>query len=126
MKLNGWIGSAALLLAAACGGGDAGEPAAQSPAGVQAAAAVTEATPAGTSAPAPDAPPVASAPQPAAEPIPSKADSAAAVAEDVSPEWKQRQRSMASYEECMAQTRGAEAAVRPRLEEACSRLRGAP
>jgi hypothetical protein len=119
MKLNGWMTCAALLLAAACRD-EGGRSPAQVPAG-----APPGATPAGTAKPAPDVAPGAQVP-PAPDSLPTPADSAAAAAEDVSPEWKQRERSMSTYEECVAQTRGADAAVRARLEEICSRRPGAP
>jgi hypothetical protein len=44
----------------------------------------------------------------------------------VSPEWKLRERSMASYEDCVAQARAAEGPMRARLEAACARLPSAP
>jgi hypothetical protein len=128
MKLNGWIWGAALVLAAACGGDAAEAPAADagSPAAAAAAPATTPAGSAGTSAPGNGVPPGASAPQPVAVSAPSREDSAAAAAEDVSPEWKQRTREMGSYAHCMRQASGAEQPARTRLEEACSRLPDAP
>lgn len=65
-------------------------------------------------------------PQNAAEPGPTAADSAAAAREDVSPEWKQRERTMASYERCMEQARSGDPPMRARLEAACASRRGAP
>lgn len=123
-----WTWGAALLLAAACGGGDAaGAPAAEGAPDTQPAAAAPAPAERGTPAPATDAPTGATLSQlPTAEPVPTAADSAAAAREDVSPEWKQRERTMASYAQCMEQTRGADPAVRARLEAACARLPGAP
>lgn len=123
MKLNGWLWSAALLLAAACGGDAAREPAAE---GAAAPASAAPVAPTQTSAPAADVPPVASAPAPASEPEPTRDDSLEAAAEDVSPEWKQRSRQMGSYARCMEQASGAEPPARARLQEACSRLPDAP
>jgi hypothetical protein len=124
-----WTWSAALLVAAACGGGDdAGAPADRVATDSQVAPVSAPVAPESVApAPATDAPAGTPAPQAAAAPpAPTAADSAAAAREDVSPEWKQRERSMGSYERCMEQTRGADAAVRPRLEAACARLPGAP
>lgn len=129
MKLKPGTWTAAVLLLAACGGeprenaaatGADSTPAPAAPAAVQAAAQTDSGA-----APAP----VPSMPQSAAAaptPPPTSEDSAAAAREDVSPEWKQRERSMASYTQCMEQARSAENALRPRLEEACSRLPNAP
>lgn len=87
-------------------------------------------------APATEAPPVTVAPAEAvtpaparsagAEQIPTAADSAAALAEDVSPEWKMRTRQMAPFSDCMEKTRNAPDDVRPTLVEACHRLPDAP
>lgn len=123
-----WMMTAALLLAA-CGGESGGAAAAgadsTAAAAVPAPAATADSAQAGgTSTPLP--PEMANRPAAAPASAPSAADSAAAAREDVSPEWKQRQRSMASYEQCMEQASGAENPMRQRLEEACSRLPGAP
>lgn len=118
---------AALLLAAACGGDGAGEPAAQAPAESQPAPAAAPA-PADSGTPVPESMPQSgsSVTQPGAEPVPTAADSAAGAREDVSPEWKMRERTMASYEQCMAQARNVEPPMRERLEAACGRRSGAP
>lgn len=128
MTLRRWTGIAALLTAAACGGGADAEAADPAAADTQALpAAATPPVDGGTPVPATEVPTGADAPQAAApEPAPTAADSAAAAREDVSPEWKQRERTMGSYEDCMEQTKGADAALRPRLEAACARLPGAP
>ena len=120
------MGGGALLLAAACGGGRA-EDAGSEPVhgGMPVPATVPAAVPSASADPPSNVPPVVPA-HAAPGPLPTRADSAAANAENVSPEWKQRERSMSTYEECVAQTRGAEAGVRERLEEACSRRSGAP
>jgi hypothetical protein len=122
MKLNGWLWSAALVLAAACGDA-APEPAAGGAAAPDSAvpAAATEA-----SVPETDVPPAASAPQPVVQPEPTREDSVAAAAEDVSPEWKQRARQMSGYARCMEQASQGESPMRERLQEACRRLPDAP
>jgi hypothetical protein len=125
MKLNGWIGCVALVLAAACGGDAEPAPAAGA-ATADSAAPAAPAVATETSAPGNDVPPGASAPQPAPVRPPTREDSVAAAAEDVSPEWKQRSREMSSFAECMRQASGAEPPMRARLEEACSRLPDAP
>lgn len=118
------------LLLAACGGeadsaGAADADSTAAPAAATAPAPTADSAQAGgTSTPLP--PEVADRPAAAPAAAPTAADSVAAAREDVSPEWKQRQRSMASYEHCMRQAQGADAAMRPRLEQACSRLSGAP
>ncbi|HEX6039909.1 hypothetical protein [Longimicrobium sp.] len=124
-----WTWSAALLVAAACGGGnDAGAAAGGAPADSQVVPVAAPVAPESVaSVPATDVPAGTPTPRtPPREPAPTAADSAAAAREDVSPEWKQRERSMGSYERCMEQTRGADAAVRARLETACARLPEAP
>jgi hypothetical protein len=70
--------------------------------------------------------PLARAADPAPAPSPTAQDSAAATAEDVSPEWKQRARSMGSYARCLEQVAQAPPEGRARLEEACSRHPDAP
>jgi hypothetical protein len=93
-------------------------------------------------APGEGAEPAASAPAPANRPVtapaeplgrvgepppaPTAQDSAAAKAEDVSPEWKQRARSMGSHARCLEQVAQAPPEGRARLEEACSRIPDAP
>ncbi len=127
MKRIGWTGCAALVLAAACGG-DGGRASEVASADSQGVPAVT-ATPAETEAPVPAtmSQSGASAPQVAGgEAPPTAADSAAGAREDVSPEWKARERTMASYERCMEQARGADDAMRKRLEAACGLRSGAP
>jgi hypothetical protein len=96
-----------------------------------AATDATAAAPAGGSAPA--AAPVEPPPRPsrgrsasAPAPVPTAADSAAAVKEDVSPEWKMNQRSMAPYADCMAQANSAPEQARARLAAACANLPDAP
>lgn len=131
MKLIRWTACAALVLAAACGGDDGGAPDGQVAPDTQAAAPAAAPAPAlpadsETSVPAEMSQPGASAPQPGTEPAPTAADSAAAAREDVSPEWKARERTMASYERCMEQARGAEGPLRERLEAACGQRSGAP
>ena len=110
-----------LTLAAACGGGDGAD-------GAAAAGADSGAAAAADSVPASEPVPVVLPPQadraPDAEP--TAADSAAAVAQDVSPEWIQRSREMASYDDCMRQAGAAPPPVRPRLEQACRNLPTAP
>jgi hypothetical protein len=125
MKLTGWIWCAALVLAGACGG-DAGEASAAGAKSADSAAAASPTAATETPAPGNDVPPGASAPQPMAVRPPTREDSAAAAAEDVSPEWKQRSREMSNYAQCMKQASGAEPPMRARLEEACSRLPDAP
>lgn len=104
----------AALLLAACGG-DAG--------GEGAAPAASTPTPANRPVTAPSEP-LAKAGDPA--PGPTAQDSAAAAREDVSPEWKQRERSMGSHARCLEQVAQAPPEGRARLEEACSRLPDAP
>jgi hypothetical protein len=118
---------AALLLAAACGDDGAREPAPQAAADSQPAPAAAPA-PADTGTRVPESVPQsgASVPQPGTEPVPTAADSAAGAREDVSPEWKMRERTMASYEQCMEQARAVEPPMRERLEAACGRRSGAP
>jgi hypothetical protein len=94
-------------------------------------AAASAADPAGGSAPS--AAPVEPPPRPrrgrnasAPPPVPTAADSAAAVKEDVSPEWKMNQRSMAPYADCMAQANSAPEPARARLAAACANLPDAP
>ena len=135
---GGWMArvaaSCAVLLLAACGGdaspraaGDgtaaeaANAPAVPAPAPLDTVSgAEAEAVPAPATVPPelrrPRRPP----------PEPTRADSAAAARENVSPEWKQRERSMAGYADCMEQVRGVDPAMRPRLQAACSRLPDAP
>lgn len=76
------------------------------------------------------APPPAAPRNPAqarsANPLPTAADSAAALAEDVSPEWKMRSRHREPYASCIEKTVNAPAEVRPTLVEACNRLPDAP
>ena len=71
-------------------------------------------------------PPRAARTAEAAEALPTREDSVAAAAEDVSPEWKQRERSLSTYDECMRQARGLEDEVRATVLQACERRRGAP
>jgi hypothetical protein len=59
-------------------------------------------------------------------PAPTAADSAAALREDVSPEWKMNQRNMAPYAECMAQAQSIPEPARARLVAACATRPGAP
>jgi hypothetical protein len=59
-------------------------------------------------------------------PEPTRADSLAAAKEDVTPEWKQRERSMDSYANCMRQAQVVTGEARRRLEEACANLPTAP
>lgn len=80
------------------------------------------------SAPAPALPPAATAPVSSrgSNPEPTREDSLAAAKEDVSPEWKQRERSMDSYANCMAQARSVTGPAREQLEKACGNLPSAP
>lgn len=116
MRLMVMAAAAALVL---CGcRGDA--PAAEDAPPAAPAASVPGNVPPPSEAPA--ASPRADRTTTSAEPQPTAADSAAAKAEDVSPEWKQRSRSMESFASCMEKVRGAPEAVRPNLEAACRRL----
>jgi len=110
-RICGWIAAALLLAACGAGAGDAGAEDGTDP---------RQAVPASASEPA------ISLPTPPVEEQPTAEDSAAAARDSVSPEWKQRERSMASYPECMRQARGADDPMRSRLEEACGRLHDAP
>jgi hypothetical protein len=124
MSKQRWMWTAAVALLAACGG-DEPRPAADgetAAAPADSAPGVPAATPTAEPAPQDEAP----VPQASGDVAPTRADSIAAAREDVTPEWKQRQRSMASYADCMEQTKGAEPAVRRSLEAACSRLPDAP
>jgi len=60
------------------------------------------------------------------EPPPTRADSAAAVAEDVTPEWKQRTRAMQPYGECMRDAAAVPEPQRATVERACANLPSAP
>jgi|GEM_PF-1827012 len=110
------------LFLAACGSEpraeapDAAPPATTPPAAPAPDARPAPPPPAGTAPPPP--PPVANAP--------TAADSAAARAEDVSPEWKQRSRMGESYASCMEKTTNAPESARPPLVAACGRLPDAP
>lgn len=125
MKLTRSLCAAAALLLAACGG----DTSARGPADDAKSDSVPPAV-AGTAQPA-DTPPPPDTPvgpptTPAGEPAPTREDSIAAAREDVSPEWKQRERSMESYASCMAKARDAGEALRARLEKACGGLPDAP
>lgn len=103
---------AAVLTLAACGA----EQAEPEPPSAPAAAA----TPAPARAPEPvTAPPRAAAPSASRETAPTRADSVAAAAEDVSPEWKQRERAMAGTEQCLRQAADLPHDARARVEAAC-------
>ena len=108
-----------LAAVAACDGGASGDheaTAAGDTAGVPAARA-----------PAPvEPPPGRTLGDRPAEPVPTAADSAAAAAQDVSPEWIQRSRTMQSYEDCMRGAREAPQEARAQLLRACANLPTAP
>ncbi|HYW10131.1 MAG TPA: hypothetical protein VE913_24400 [Longimicrobium sp.] len=111
----------AILLASACGSEPRAAPQAGSPQAASTAPAAET--------PAPPPPAVSATPPPAPgehSSAPTAADSAAAAAEDVSPEWKRNTRAMAPHASCMEQARAAPAASRPVLEAACGRLPDAP
>jgi hypothetical protein len=113
----------AALLLAACRGGE-GADSAESGEGRESARSA-EAVPGPVNRPVtPPAEPLARAGEPA--PAPAPRDSAAAAREDVSPEWKQRARSMESHARCLERAAQAPPEARPRLEEACSRHPDAP
>jgi len=123
MKIRLIVAAGAALLLGGCGGDTPptdegrGAPVAESTAPVQSS---PEAAP-------PPAPPRSSA-APARSPsqVPTAADSAAALAEDVSPEWKMRSRQREPYTSCIEKTVNAPADVRPTLVQACNRLPDAP
>jgi hypothetical protein len=125
MKLKPGTWTAAALLLAACGGEPRENAAAASADSTSVPAPRAAARTDSGAAPAP-VPSMPQLPAAATAPPPTPEDSAAAAREDVSPEWKQRERSMASYTQCMEQARSAENALQARLEEACGRLPGAP
>jgi hypothetical protein len=113
------------LLAAACAvtlAGCGAEKAAPEPPAAPAAAPRAAPAPP-PQAPAPQAPAPQAAPSPAPsaarELAPTHADSVAAAAEDVSPEWKQRERSMAGTEQCLRQATDLTGEARTRVEAAC-------
>ena len=116
----------ALAAALALGACDRSEPeqqpAAQAPQQQAPAATVADSTP------APALPPAANLPVSArgSNPAPTRADSIAAAKEDVSPEWKQRERSMDSYANCMEQAQAVTGPARQQLERACANLPTAP
>ncbi|HYR12548.1 MAG TPA: hypothetical protein VEQ60_32465 [Longimicrobium sp.] len=121
----GWMMCLAASLAA-CGGD---EPPAADMASSPAAAPPTSQASAPAAAPAQPAPPsrppgarTTSTPAP----VPTAADSAAALREDVSPEWKMNQRNMAPYADCMAQATSVPEPARARLVAACGNLPDAP
>lgn len=119
--------AAITLLTAGCAGDrtatdDAALPASAESATV--AASAVEAPPVGAPVAA-EVTPTAGRPAPA-EQLPTAADSAAALAEDVSPEWKMRTRQMEPFADCLEKTRGAPDDVRPTLVAACHRLPDAP
>ena len=97
-------------------------PAAEAPQPAPAATAAADSTP------APALPPAANVPASArgSNPQPTRADSIAAAREDVSPEWKQRERSMDSYANCMEQAQAVTGPARQQLERACANLPTAP
>jgi hypothetical protein len=114
----GWMMCLGAALAA-CGGESRAADATDGPAEA----------PAPALAEAPPLPPAARMPptaERAAAPVPTAADSAAAVREDVSPEWKMNQRNMAPYADCMAQANTAPEEARARLAAACANLPDAP
>jgi hypothetical protein len=119
----GWMMCLAASLAA-CGGDrpEAAEPA------VPPTDAVSAEASAPAAAPAEPAPPPATAARTASTraPMPTAADSAAALREDVSPEWKMNQRNMAPYAECMAQAKSIPEPARARLVAACASRPDAP
>ena len=127
MKRIRTLCAAAALLLAACGGDspprDAGGARSDSvqPALDTSAALVNADTAAAT--PGAPVPPRRARTE---EPAPTREDSIAAAAEDVSPEWKQRERSMEKYADCMEKAQSAEGPVRIRLEAACGNLPDAP
>ena len=114
----------AAVLYAAClaGCGDDGEGGGEPPRAP--ADEVQEAPVQATARPLPPRPRQARTSTPAA--APTARDSAAAAAEDVSPEWKMNERKMGPYADCMEQARVAPPGSRERLEEACGRLPSAP
>lgn len=118
---------ATLTFAAACAGDRTATDDAAAPAATE---GVTEASSADALPPITTAPAEAVAPtserHTGAEQVPSAADSAAALADDVSPEWKMRARQMAPFSDCMEKTRNTPESVRPTLVEACHRLPDAP
>ncbi|HEX2080871.1 MAG TPA: hypothetical protein VHG08_24410 [Longimicrobium sp.] len=118
---------AALAAALALGACERSAPEQDAPA----AAAPQQQAPAAAapdSAAAPALPPAGSAPATArrANPEPTREDSIAAAKEDVTPEWKQRERSMDSYANCMEQARAVTGPARQQLEKACGNLPSAP
>lgn len=117
---TGVAGLLAVCLAAC--GGDAGPT--RAPGADEARQTAAAPPPPATPAPAP--PSAGGRAAAVSEPAPTAADSAAAAREDVSPEWKMNERSMAPYAECMAQARSMPDAVRGRLEDACRQRSGAP
>ena len=125
MKITriGWMMCLGASLAA-CGDEAQSADAAATDAAAGAAPAGAAAPPAAPVEPPPRPPRGRSASAPA--PVPTAADSAAAVQEDVSPEWKMNQRSMAPYTTCMAQANTAPEQARARLAAACANLPDAP
>ncbi|HEU0298460.1 MAG TPA: hypothetical protein VFR37_03380 [Longimicrobium sp.] len=113
--------AAALALGACDRSAPEQDPAAGAPQPAPAAAAAD-------SAPAPALPPAATVPGSArgSNPEPTRADSLAAAKEDVSPEWKQRERTMDSYANCMRQAQSVTGPAREQLEKACANLPSAP
>jgi hypothetical protein len=116
-----------LLLAAvaiaACGPRAAPE---QADADSGVAAATTEPLPEAAPVPAPTYVDSASGtPVPLPEP-PTHADSVAAAAQDVTPEWVQNGRKMAGYQVCMSQAASLPPEVKGRVEAGCRQRSGAP
>jgi hypothetical protein len=116
------------LVLAACGGEAPAVETKEAPA----AAGSSASNPEPSGAAQPEAEAEAEAPRSAAAPtrspsqVPTAADSAAALAEDVSPEWKMRSRQREPYSSCMEKTVNAPADIRPTLVAACGRLPDAP
>lgn len=121
---RGTVLRAAAIICAAClaGCGEGGEGGGEPPRAP--AEEVQEAPAQATARPRPPRPRQARTSTPAA--APTARDSAAAAAEDVSPEWKMNERKMGPYADCLAQARAAPSESRERLEEACGRLPSAP
>ena len=115
----------ALAAALALGGCDRPtpeqDPAAEAP--QQAPAAARDSTPAPALPPSATVPPNA---RRSTAPEPTREDSIAAAREDVTPEWKQRERSMDTYANCMEQARAVTGPARQQLEKACGNLPTAP